>query len=221
MLNAIDKYFVFSLKKSQKPDAGKAANVSNQKAAQAKNNSNSNAKQLNSKAVTINEKDNFIDVTDAHETEAAREEDLLANIAFCLQKIMETHTETTNTDFDLIIDTILLLWRKCRAAFEKWQTGSEENFRWVVKLDNKWLYVLNIVHEAMCRFGFTTVDLQLFMHCSVRLGLAYESLAIVWSKKSASSQLQETTEGGSGCIEKCLEKYSPPTNARDNYVKAK
>ena len=222
---------MLSLKKAQKPDAEKAA-MNNQKAGQVKNNSNNaNTKtnQLNSKTVSINEKGSFVDLADLQETDLAKEEDLLANVAFRLQIIIKTTTGTTTTDLDFIIDTILLLWRKCRVVFEKCQTGSEENFRWVLKLDNKWLYILNIVHEAMCRFGFTTIDLQLFMHCSVRLGSAYESLAIAWSKKLVPSSKQQeitrsdeqSTGSGGGWIETCLEKYIPPANARDNYMKAK
>jgi len=229
LLTSIDKYILFSSKRTQKSDAVKAANTNNQKLGQIKNNANIKTKQQVSKTVAINEKENLTDFTaESQETESTKEEDLLTNVAFRLQIIMNATIDKTTSDLDLIIDTILLLWRKCKTAFEKYQTGSEENFRWVLKLDNKWLYILNIVHEAMCFFGFTTIDLQLFMNCSVRLSSTYESLAIAWSKKKTVSPEKKTTNSSEqaksdayDCIEARLEKFNPPTSARENYMKAK
>jgi hypothetical protein len=39
-------------------------------------------------------------------------------------------------DLDVIVDITLLLWRKCKDVFQKYQTGSEDNYRWVTKLEN-------------------------------------------------------------------------------------
>jgi len=40
------------------------------------------------------------------------------------------------TDLDVVVDTTLLLWRKCKEAFQKHQTGAQDNYRWVSKLEN-------------------------------------------------------------------------------------
>ena len=48
-----------------------------------------------------------------------------------------------------------------------------------LKLSSK----LNIIHESMCIFEISTIDPAVFAHCSLRLGLTFESLANVNSKK--------------------------------------
>jgi len=101
-------------------------------------------------------------------------------------------------DLDVIVDVTLLLWRKCKDIFQKYQTGSEDNFKWVTKLENfsKWLFILNVIHESMCTFEISTIDPAVFAHCSLRLGLTYESLANVNSKKltKESSSVVETAD---------------------------
>ena len=44
--------------------------------------------------------------------------------------------QPSQMDLDVIVDITLLLWRKCKDVFQKYQTGSEDNYRWVTKLEN-------------------------------------------------------------------------------------
>ena len=118
--------------------------------------------------------------------EDQKDEDLLLNVANRLQAIMDSKIPPEATDLDIIVDTTLLLWRKCKDIFQKFQTGSEENYRWVFKLENfgKWLFILNVVHDSMVCFNIATIDPAVFAHCSLRLGLIYESLAYIVNKKN-------------------------------------
>lgn len=67
----------------------------------------------------------------SQETEPVKDEDYLTNIAYKILDIMESGLPPAQTDRDVIFDTILFLWKRCRDVFQKVQTGSEENFRWV------------------------------------------------------------------------------------------
>ncbi len=110
--------------------------------------------------------------------------------------IMDSETKPENVDLDIIVDTTLLLWRRCKEIFQKHQTGNEENYKWVFKLDNfaKWLFILNVVHESMCYFNISTIDPAVFAHCSLRLGLIYESLAFIETKKTKNSDTMTEAE---------------------------
>jgi hypothetical protein len=44
---------------------------------------------------------------------------------------------------------------------------------------------LNVIHNSMCYFDIATIDAAVFAHCSIRLGLIYESVVTVLSKKSS------------------------------------
>lgn len=139
---------------------------------------------------------NFFDkISAAKESvrEDHKEEDLLLNIATKVMDIMETKIATQRAELDVIVDSTLILWRKCKEVFSKHQTGSDENYRWVLKLENfgKWLYILNVVHEAMIYFDISTIDPAVFAHCSLRLGLIYESLANINQNKKLSGQMEE------------------------------
>lgn len=67
----------------------------------------------------------------SQETEPQKDEDYLSNIAYKILNIIESGMAPDQTDRDVILDTIIFLWKKCRDVFQKVQTGSEENFRWV------------------------------------------------------------------------------------------
>lgn len=86
----------------------------------------------------------------------------------------------------------------------------------------------------MCYFGFFTIDLQLFIHCSLRLGCTYESLAIVSLKKfklntgspatindEQSLNSRQTKFETQNSNESFLDKYSAALDSRGNYMKAK
>ncbi len=63
--------------------------------------------------------------------EMVKDEDLLSLIANKLLMIIESNTRPDKTDHDVIIDSILILWGKCKDIFAKVQTGSDETFKWV------------------------------------------------------------------------------------------
>ncbi len=68
--------------------------------------------------------------------ESIREEDLLANVANKLMQVINLNKKTEKLDLDIMIDTTLMLWKKCKDVFQRYQTGSQDNYRWVSKLDN-------------------------------------------------------------------------------------
>jgi hypothetical protein len=68
--------------------------------------------------------------------EASKEEDYLANIAHKLLHVINLNAKAVQFDFDIMIDTTLMLWKKCKETFEKYQTGSQDNHQWVNKLEN-------------------------------------------------------------------------------------
>ncbi|RNA15266.1 cilia- and flagella-associated 54, partial [Brachionus plicatilis] len=130
--------------------------------------------------------------------ELYKEEDMLFNIAYKLILIIDSNIHPEETDYDVAVDITLLLWKKCKEIFQKYQTGSHDNYRWVTKLENfsKWLYILNVTHESMCYFNISSIDPAVFGHCSLRLGLTYESLANINFKrftKDSSSQFEVQT----------------------------
>ena len=96
----------------------------------------------------------------------------------------------------------------------------------------------------MCHFEFTTIDLQLFIHCSLRLSSIYESLAIDCTKKTLAnlknsestatisndelSSQAKFTNYSVGCNNtnnnnagSLFGKYGVPSSARENFMKAK
>ena len=49
---------------------------------------------------------------------------------------------------DMIVDATLFLWGKCKAVFQKYQTGSLENWRYIQKMDQAgkvWCRVLSLI----------------------------------------------------------------------------
>ena len=87
----------------------------------------------------------------------------------------------------------------------------------------------------MCYFNFTTVDLPVFIHCSLRLGLVYESVATVNFKKttkktdSFSTFTTDDTMSNSrkskiSILEnnqQYMEKYSAANDTQGNLLKSK
>jgi hypothetical protein len=35
-----------------------------------------------------------------------------------------------------VVDTTLMLWKKCKDVLQKFQTGAQDNFKWINKLEN-------------------------------------------------------------------------------------
>ena len=87
----------------------------------------------------------------------------------------------------------------------------------------------------MCYFDISTIDPAVFAHCSLRLGLTYESLANVNSRKSTkeSSSLNETADDQQSMArtnntkftlfemnDEINEKYGVSYDVRENLFKA-
>jgi len=157
---------------------------------------------------TLAQKNSLLDET----MKDVKEEDLLLNISYRLMAIMDAETRPEAVDLDVIVDTTLLLWRRCKDVFQKHQTGNEENYKWVFKLDNfgKWLFMLNVVHESMCYFDVATIDPAVFAHCSLRLGLIYESLSFIDIKKT-DMEHQATSEAEEQFFKSSTTKFSKQT----------
>ena len=107
-------------------------------------------------------------------------------------------------------------------------------FSKVTKIENfpKWLFILNVTHESMCYFGFATIDLLVFIHCSLRLGLVYESVASAISVKSGARKSSETfgtffsddqvpLSSSESNEATHMEKYSASPDAKENLLNAK
>ena len=39
-------------------------------------------------------------------------------------------------DVDMVIDATLVLWTKCKAVFQRNQTGAPDNFKYLAKIEN-------------------------------------------------------------------------------------
>ena len=44
--------------------------------------------------------------------------------------------KTSDIDQDIMIDVILILWRKLKTTFQRVQTGADDNFQYVSKLED-------------------------------------------------------------------------------------
>lgn len=170
------------------------------------------------------------------QVDPSKEEDILTNIAHQLLQIIESEIPPDEFDMDVVTDITLLLWRKCKEVFQRYQTGAQDNYKWIQKLDNlhKWLFILNIVHSSMCYFNMSFIDPAVYAHCSLRLGLVYESLANYSLKKGGKDSNTETDDNSGGLrsttgvkfsiFEMCdsfKEPFNASTDVRGNLLKAK
>ena len=106
-----------------------------------------------------------------------------------------------------------------------------------MKLENfpKWLFILNLIHEAICHFEFQSADISFFIYCSLRLGLVYESLGICSAKKLNKAVESKATFFTDEHLsnpritkftlyennETFHERYSAALDARGNFLKAR
>ena len=107
------------------------------------------------------------------ENDSGKEEDILFDIAHKLKKILESRTQviemcnqkyrfrmkylsqldfkTSDIDQDIMIDVILILWHKLKSTFQRIQTGAEDNFQYVSKLEDFskviLIYLLNFIQQ--------------------------------------------------------------------------
>ncbi|XP_041347318.1 cilia- and flagella-associated protein 54-like [Gigantopelta aegis] len=119
--------------------------------------------------------------------------DDLVNLAGILMSVVTGPYLQEKIEIDMIVDAGLFLWSKCKAVFQKYQTGSVDNYRYLSKMEHptKWIYLLDAVHQVLCWCGISSVDPGLTAEVVIRLALVYES----------SSQVEGIDEL---CCSKCL-----------------
>lgn len=105
--------------------------MTNHKSRQKQNQLTQRSDQQKSKATKESISDFMTESVYSESDPTAKDEDLLVLIAHKLLMIMDSSTCADANDHDVIIDSILILWGKCKDVFGKVQTGSEETFRWV------------------------------------------------------------------------------------------
>lgn len=71
----------------------------------------------------------------SQQQESMKEEDYMLNIASKLIQIIVDSSQD-QLDLDVMVDVTLILWKKCKDLFQKYQTGAHDNYKWVAKLDN-------------------------------------------------------------------------------------
>ncbi|XP_055958227.1 cilia- and flagella-associated protein 54-like [Patella vulgata] len=101
------------------------------------------------------------------------------NLADVLVSIVSGSFKKSEVEIDIIVDAALFLWNKCKTVFQKYQTGSVDNPRYLYKMDqpHKWMYLLDTVHQTLCWCGVSSVDPALTAEVVLRLAMFYESSA--------------------------------------------
>ncbi|KAH9512479.1 Cilia- and flagella-associated protein 54 [Bulinus truncatus] len=105
--------------------------------------------------------------------------DELVLVADSLLSIVQGLFEKNKVEVDIVVDAALFLWSKCKAVFQKYQTGSVDGVKYIQKMDNrgKWTYILNVVHQAIMWTNLSFVDPVLAAEVVLRLAMVYESTA--------------------------------------------
>ncbi|KAK7503699.1 hypothetical protein BaRGS_00005238, partial [Batillaria attramentaria] len=117
--------------------------------------------------------------TAGHSTRSLIGQDDLIHLADVLMSIINGPFRREKIEVDMVVDATLYLWGKCKAVFQKFQTGSIDNPRYLHKMDNphKWMYLLDTVHQALGWTGLNSVDPTLTAEVVLRLAMVYESSA--------------------------------------------
>jgi hypothetical protein len=99
--------------------------------------------------------------------------------AECLLSIINGPFSPSNIEVDIVVDAALILWNKTKTVFQKHQTGSSDNPKYLTKMENpsKWVFLLDVVHKALCWCGISSVDPALTAEVVIRLALVLESSA--------------------------------------------
>ncbi|GFO44544.1 hypothetical protein PoB_007104900 [Plakobranchus ocellatus] len=105
--------------------------------------------------------------------------DDLINVADVLMSIVTGPYQPDQIEIDIVVDATMFLWTKCKLVFQKYQTGSVDNPRFLQKMDNptKWMHLLDTVHQALGWCGLSSVDPALTAEVVLRLAMVYESSA--------------------------------------------
>ncbi|XP_021355787.1 cilia- and flagella-associated protein 54-like isoform X2 [Mizuhopecten yessoensis] len=105
--------------------------------------------------------------------------DELIHVAEVLITIITGPFKPSDIEVDMVVDTALFLWNKTKAVFQKHQTGSLDNPKYLQRMDspNKWVYILDVVHQVLGWCGLSSVDPALTAEVVLRLALVLESSA--------------------------------------------
>ncbi|XP_046336681.2 cilia- and flagella-associated protein 54-like isoform X2 [Haliotis rufescens] len=124
-------------------------------------------------------------------------QDDLINLAEVLLSIVSGPFLQENIEIDMIVDAGLFLWNKCKVVFQKFQTGSVDNPRYLHKMENpnKWMFLLDAVHQVLCWSGISSVDPALTAEVVLRLALVYESSAHLEAMEGRSQRYSRNERG--------------------------
>ncbi|CAL1546460.1 unnamed protein product [Lymnaea stagnalis] len=105
--------------------------------------------------------------------------DDLLHLADVLLSIIDGQFQKDKVEIDIVVDASVFLWSKCKLVFQKYQTGSVDNIKFLQKIDNpsKWMFLLKVVHLALGWSGISYVDPALTAEVVLRLAMCYESSA--------------------------------------------
>ncbi|XP_033102653.1 cilia- and flagella-associated protein 54-like isoform X3 [Anneissia japonica] len=95
-----------------------------------------------------------------------------------------------NIDRDMMVDATLFLWSKCKAVFQKFQTGAADSGKYLQRMDQpgKWVHILNIIHEVMYWCGLNNIDPGVTAEVALRLALVLENNAAQESQETESEK---------------------------------
>ncbi|XP_055883699.1 cilia- and flagella-associated protein 54-like isoform X2 [Biomphalaria glabrata] len=131
--------------------------------------------------------------------------DELLRVADCLLNIVQGQYEKDKVEVDIVVDAALFLWSKCKAVFQKYQTGSVDTVKYLNRMDNPnklrfsktnlifeeeditsfsnseinagWTYLLEVAHRAITWSNISLIDPVLTAEVVLRLAMVYESSA--------------------------------------------
>ncbi|XP_071960070.1 cilia- and flagella-associated protein 54-like [Antedon mediterranea] len=130
----------------------------------------------------------------------------LAEVLYsCIQDTM-----AESIDRDMMVDATLFLWSKCKAVFQKFQTGATDSGKYLQRMDQpgKWVHILNIIHEVMYWCGLNNVDPGVTAEVAIRLALVLENNA-AQDTKQETDRKQPGKEGNNTAIPTSAASKSP------------
>ncbi|XP_074644355.1 cilia- and flagella-associated protein 54-like [Tubulanus polymorphus] len=119
--------------------------------------------------------------------------DDLLNLGEVLLSITNGPYSQELIDMDMMMDAVLFLWNKCKAVFQKYQTGSIDNTRFLQRMENpsKWVSILHTVHQVLGWCEMNIIDPALTAEVALRLALVIESSALDKGKKKGRRTVPE------------------------------
>ncbi|XP_058841492.1 cilia- and flagella-associated protein 54-like isoform X3 [Acipenser ruthenus] len=105
--------------------------------------------------------------------------DDLMNVAETLFACVCTPLQGVRPDRDMVVDMVLLLCQKCKAVFQRVQTGASDSLRYLQRLDNhsKWVRVLWLLNEVIHSCDIADMDPAVMAEVALRLAMVLESSA--------------------------------------------